>query len=496
MQRILLVVLALLLTACQRGPDANQIENDLRARLSESFSDGALTLKQVQRLGSANDANAPPGESRRIVYFNAQLSVERDQDFGSWDAPGVASMVSLLGTGPRGLAGIQSGGNTRGDILSARGSMIYRDADGGWQPVVPQGFNAPRLPTTGEGADMPQAEQLATAISTALNLSPGGTSVAARRIINEEVARSLGNIRSRISRLENGFPLASGPDQGQYARFANAWSVNLADMGIKLQPLITTGGVENLLLLRDDLTVLALSQSDVVFEAFSGTGAFQADVPNDRLRALASLFPEPMHVLVSDAGALRTIADFKGRRVSLGQTGSASRQTALAVLAAHGLGPNDVVDAGELNLAAGLQALRDGRIDALLQVIGEPADQIRAAAERVGLRFLALEETAIESLLASRPGTFAHALPAGTYPMQKDVVPTIAVSGMLVANTSLTDAEVAAIIRQLFDPENLWLQNGSIQGTQLSPGTAARGLTIPIHPGAEPVLKGLRESER
>lgn len=496
MKRILLIVLALLLTACQRGPDATQIEGDLRARLAEAFSDDTMTLKRVERLGSANDANAPAGETRRIVYFNAELAVERDQDFGSWEAPGVASMVSLLGTGPRGLAGIQSGGNTRGDILTARGSMIYRDADGGWAPVVPQGYSAPRLPTTGEGADMPQADQLAVAISTALNLSPGGTSAAARRIINEEVARSLGNIHGRISRLENGFPLASGPDQGQYARFANAWSANLVDVGIKLQPLITTGGVENLFLLRDDLTVLALSQSDVVLEAFSGTGAFQEDGPNDRLRALASLFPEPMHVLVSDAGAIRAIAELKGKRVSLGQTGSASRQTALAVLAAHGLGRNDIVDAGELNLGEGLQALRDGRIDALLQVIGEPADQIRAAAERVGLRFLALDEAAIENLVASRPGTFAHTLPAGTYPMQKDAVPTIAVSSMLLANTSLTDAEVAVIIRQLFDPDNHWLQNGSIQGSQLSLGTAARGLTIPIHSGADPVLKDLSESKR
>lgn len=493
MKRIILVVLALLLTACQRGPDATQIETDLRARLAETFSDSAVSLERVQRLGSGNDAHAPEGETRRIVYFKAELMVDRDQDFGSWDAPGVASMVSLLGTGPRGLAGIKSGGNARGDILTARGSMIYRDTDGGWKPVVPQGYSAPRLPSSAEGADIPQADQLATAISTALNLSPGGTSAAARRIINEEVARSLGNIRGRISRLENGFPLASGPDQGQYARFANAWSASLPDAGIKLQPLITTGGVENLFLLRDDLTILALSQGDVTFEAFSGSGPFAEDGPNDRLRALASLFPEPMHVLVSDAGGLRALADLRGRRVSLGQPGSASRQTALAVLTAHGLGPGDIVEGGELNLAAGLQALRDGRIDALLQVIGEPADQIRAAAETVGLRLLPLDADAIERLLETRPGTFAHDLPAGTYPMQHDAVPTIAVSGMLLSNAGLTDAEAAAIIRQLFDPANPWLQKGSIQGTQLSPGNATRGLTIPMHPGAEQALKALGE---
>lgn len=496
MRPLLLIVLALLLTACQRGPDTSQIEGDLRARLVETFSDKEVTLTRLQRLGSANDANAVADEPRRIVYFKAELMVERDLDFGSWDAPGVASMVSLLGTGPRGLSGIHTGGNARGDILTARGSMIYRDIDGRWEPVAPQGYNAPRLPTSAEGAEVAQADQLASAISTALNLSPGGTSNAARRIINEEVARSLGNIRGRISRLENGFPLASGPDQGQYARFANAWSANIMSMGIKLQPLITTGGVENLILLRDDLTILALSQSDIAFEAFTGVGAFSADGPDERLRALASLFPEPLHVLVSRAGDLHSIADLQGKRVSLGQTGSASRQTALAVLAAHGLGAQDIIDAGELNLASGLLALRDGRIDALLQVIGDPADQIRAAAETVGLRFLPLDNVAIEALTASRPGTFPHALQPGTYPMQEHAVPTIAVSGMLLSNAGLTSGEAAALVRQLFDPATEWLAQGSIQGAQLSPSQATRALTIPMHPGAEQALKELRESGR
>ncbi|WP_200387294.1 TAXI family TRAP transporter solute-binding subunit [Thiocapsa imhoffii] len=495
MKRMLLILLVLTLTACEHGPDATQIESDLDARLAETFGDTALTLQQVRRLGSANDANAPQGETRRIVYFNAQLRVDRDQNFGAWDAPGVANLVSLLGTGPRGLTGIQAGGNVRGDILGARGSLIYRESAHGWEPVVPQGFSAPRLPTTGEGAEMAQDEQLAAAISTALNLSPGGTSVAARRIIHDEVARSLGNIRGRISRLEHGFPLASGPDQGQYARFANAWSVNLMDSGVKLQPLLTSGGVENLMLLRDDLTVLALSQSDVVYEAFVGLGAFAEDGPNHGLRALASLFPEPLHVVVRNASDLHRFADLKGRRISIGPPGSASHQTARAVLAAYGLGPDDLRNAADLTLAEGLRALRDGRIDALLQVIGEPADQIRAAAETLDLRFLPLDEDAIERLMASRPGIFAHRLRPGTYPKQRNAIATIAVSAMLLADTSLTDREAAFFIRQLFDPANRWLTLGSIQGTQLSLDHATRGLMIPLHAGAEEALMDLGDSE-
>lgn len=126
-----------------------------------------------------------------------------------------------------------------------------------------------------------------------------------------------------------------------------------------------------------------------------------------------------MHVLVRADGPLQSITDLRGKRVNLGLPGSASRLTALAVLAAHGLQPEDLGAA--LDLQQGLTALRDGEQDALVQIIGAPADNIRAASESFALRLLPLQASAISRLQQERPGSFAFTLPAGTYPQQKPV---------------------------------------------------------------------------
>lgn len=490
MLRMLAIALLALLAACSRGPDQTSLEADLRQRLEQAFPAASLSLSALQRRGSASDVNAPDGERRVLIYFDAELRLERDLDFGSWDSPGVASLISALGAGPRGLSGIESGGNRRGDLLRAHGSLIYREQDGAWLAVVPQGFTAPRAPQASNASST--RESLVQAIGTALNLSPGGTGSTERQIISDELERSLNNIQGRLSRLQHGYPLAGGPESGQYASFARAMSAGLLEQGMKVQPLTTEGGLDNLRLLRSGDVLLALSQSDAAHFAVSGAGPFEDVGPDRNLRALASLYPEPVHVLVRADSALRSIADLRGKRISIGLPGSASQHTALAVLAAHGLQPGDFAELRRLDLQQALGALRERQLDALIQVIGSPADNIRAASEAFALRLLPLDGGAISRLQQERPGSFAYQLPRGSYPGQTEPLATLAVSSLLLANQQLTGREVELLVGQLFSLKAQWLQHGSIQGTQLSADNALRGLGVPLHEGAERALQKLK----
>ena len=483
MRKFLLLMACLMLAACSRGPDASTLQADLKARLQQVFG-SQLQLRDVQRRGSATDSQAPADTERLIVYFDAELELEQAYDFSAWDSPGAASLLSLLGAGPRGITGILSGGNQAGDRLRAHGSLIYQRQGDGWQALVAQGFSQPQQPRNEQSDD----SQLISAITTALNLSPGGTSEQTRKIIQEEVLVALGNIKGRLSRLENGYALASGPAYGQYSRFADAFSRLLQPHKIKLSSLLTDGGLDNLQLLRAGKVQLALSQSDTAYQALHGIGPFARDGADTQLRALASLYPEPVHVLVRSDGPQR-IAELRGKRVNLGLPGSASRDTALAVLAAHGLQPSDLASSSELDLQSALSALRDGQLDALLQVIGIPADTIRSASDALDLRLLALEQQAIATLQKSRPGTFAFTLPAGSYPRQQEAVATLAVSSLLLTEQPLTNHEAQQLLSLLFTPGTQWLSLGSVQGSQLSAKQSLTAIGIPLHPGALEVLK-------
>ncbi|WP_394559621.1 TAXI family TRAP transporter solute-binding subunit [Aquipseudomonas alcaligenes] len=492
MRRMLLLIAIVLLAACSRGPDQQALENDLRQRLQQAFPGDKLSLVALHRRGSADDAHDAPGEDRLLVYFDAELRVEHDLDFGSWDSPGVASLVSVLGAGPRGLRGIESGGNRQGDRLLAHGSLIYQQRDGAWQAVVPQGFSAPRAPQT--SSTVTPREALVQAIGTALNLSHGGTGGAERKVISEELERSLTNIQGRLGRLQNGYPLAGGPESGQYSSFAQAMSLALREHGLNILPLTTEGGLENLRLLQEGEVVLALSQSDMAHLAVSGAGPFAERGLDHNLRALASLYPEPVHVLVRADSDLHDIAALRGKRVSLGTPNSASRATAIAVLSAHNLQPQDLALAADFSLQQALAELRDGRLDALIQVIGSPADSIRAASEDVPLRLLPLADEAIARLQGERPGSYAYQLPAASYPGQDQALSTLAVSSLLLSNQQLTNHEVELLLSQLFASHREWLQYGSVQGGQLSPENAMRGLGVPLHEGAEKTIRQLRSA--
>nr|MBP8184910.1 TAXI family TRAP transporter solute-binding subunit [Pseudomonas sp.] len=330
MRPLLVLFSCLLLMACTRGPDQTRLQADLGAQLQQVFGT-QLQLTELHRRGSATDTQAPNGSERLLVYYDAQLTLTHDYDFGAWDSPGAASLLSTLGAGPRGIDGILSGGNRANDVLRVHGSLIYQRHADGWQPVVAQGFKQPQQAKTAASDNSP----LIAAISTALNLAPGGSSGQTQAVIRDEINRTLANIQGRLSRQEQGYAVASGAEYGQYNRFASALAVLLSENNIKLSPLLTEGGLDNLRMLREGRVQLAISQSDSAYQAVHGSGAFQQDGPNLSLRALASLYPEPLHVLVRADGPA-SVRELQGKQVSLGPQGSASRATAEAVLSAYG----------------------------------------------------------------------------------------------------------------------------------------------------------------
>ncbi len=481
MPRIFLLGLFLLLAACGRGPDGDTVRHDLDQRLQQTLGTDSIRIVDFRRQGSASDAHQPEDSERRVVYFDATLELNQDRDFSRWDIPGVASLVSLLGAGPRGLSGIESGGNHRGDQLKVHGSMIYQKTADGWQLHTPQGFSRAPVEQPANAADT-QREQLINAISTALHLAPEGIGLKERKIIDEEMARGLNSIEARIARSQNGFALASGPESGQYSRFAEALAKLAKERKVIIRPLLTEGGIANLQMLRDGSTTLALSQSDAAWQAFNGLGPFAGQGTYSSLRVLANLYPEPVQVLVRVDGP-QDILQLRGKRINLGLPGSASRDTALAVLAAHGLQPQDFAEVTSLDLQEALTALRDGNIDGLIQIIGLPADAIRAASEDLDLRLLPLQAEAIEQLLQSRPGSFPFSIAEGSYPQQSSAVLTLAVSSLLLSDASLASKEAEQLDRLIFEPGLGWLQLGSIQGAQIAPAHAQHSYGLPLHDG-------------
>jgi len=160
------------------------------------------------------------------------------------------------------------------------------------------------------------------------------------------------------------------------------------------------------------------------------------------------------------------------------------------VLEAHGLGIGDIKPF-ELALGDALVALGRKEVDAVIQVIGVPADAIRDALAELQLRFVPLAERAVTALVAAQAGYFAFTIPPGAYPTQAQGVRTVATAALLLAGTDLSESEVGGLTRLVFAKGRDFAARGSAQGTQVSPATARQGLSIPLHGAAGKALDAM-----
>lgn len=221
---------------------------------------------------------------------------------------------------------------------------------------------------------------------------------AQRAVIEQELAAAHAAIRARLVRAADGYAIAAGAEHGQYLRFAQALSDETAARTV---PLITRGGEENLRLLRTGKVSLALAQGDVALDAYEGKGNFGADGPHAALQAVGSLYPEPVHVLV--------------RRGCLRLGGGPSRPAGRGWPAGFGLAHHGAARAagprarprrhrgGRAGIGDALVALRQKNVDAVMQVIGVPADSVRDALTAVSLRLLPLSAQAVAARSRSAP---------------------------------------------------------------------------------------------
>jgi len=487
MRRLLALALLSLLAACSRGPQTQALQQDVATRLAAAMPADTLVLDALSRRGSQADSKAPGGEERRIVYFDADLKLAKDYDFGGWDSPGVAGVVSALGTGPKGLVGVVGGGNKAGDVIKAHGSATYKREGDSWLLVAPPGHRVVAAPDYASGAPRPAPEKMLEAMRNVIASAPPETSAATREVILQELEGAHAAIRARLARSSQGYAIAAGANGGQYLRFVQS----LDGPGHKVVALVTAGGEENLRLVRDGRAPMGLAQGDSALLAFQGKGAFSKEGPYTALRAIGSLYPEAVHVVVRADGPLRAMADLAGKRVSIGVPGSASRSTALAVLQAHGLEPGKLAKAVELPLNEALTALQARQIDAVVQIIGVPSDSLRDAGVAMPLRLLPLDGAAVQALAKGSPAFFPYALPKGSYPTQENEVRTAGVAAILLAGAELTDAEVGAITRFIYQSGKDLPARGSAQGAQVAAANARLGLAVPLHPSAAQVLDTL-----
>jgi TRAP transporter TAXI family solute receptor len=259
--------------------------------------------------------------------------------------------------------------------------------------------------------------------------------------------------------------------------------------GLVATAVASNGSVANINGIQGGSLESGFTQSDVAYWAYTGTGVYEGKPKVSGLRLIANLYPESIHIVARKGANIRTVADLRGKRVSLDEPGSGTLVDARIILGAYGITEKDI-KAEYLKPNQSGDKLRDGGLDAFFFVGGYPTGAIaELAAAGTGIELVPVAGPEIDKMRAEYAFFAPDTIPANTYKGVAEVK-TLAVGAQWVTS----DKQDATLVYEL--TKALWngnsrklLDAGHAKGKVITRENAVLGAGIPFHPGAERFYK-------
>jgi len=249
----------------------------------------------------------------------------------------------------------------------------------------------------------------------------------------------------------------------------------------------TTASVFNNAAVQNGELEAGLAAADVTRSMYLGEGKFEGK-PHPKLRIIANLFPEDLHLVMPVGSSINDLGDLEGKRVGIAQAGSGTQVAVLQMLEAWGI-TRDNIDEAELNNSQSAERLADGQLDAYFYAAGWPVAAMVQLASTKGMSLHSFTDEDLAKINGIIPAYIPSEIPGGVYEGVDATVKTPAVSAMLVVSSDLDEELVYGITKALWnDNTRKLLDNGHAKGKQITPDTALDGVSalgVPLHSGAE-----------
>ena len=273
----------------------------------------------------------------------------------------------------------------------------------------------------------------------------------------------------------------TGGEAGTYYGFGSVLAQKVSDVTSTNVTAITSGGsAANIDAIDIGDAQLGFSQSDVLAYAYAGERTFEEIGAIDSFSIVAPLYMEQVQIVTLNPD-IKTVADLKGKAVSIGAAGSGVYFNAIDVLGAYGLTEDDIKPTYQ-SFGDSAEALQDGQIDAAFVVAGAPTTAITSLAASKSVYLVSLDDEHIDALIEASPFYSKAVIPADTYGMPEDAT-TVAVSAVVIASNDVADVDVYNFLCGVY--ENLDdLAKVHDKANELSLEFASSFVGVPYHAGA------------
>ena len=249
----------------------------------------------------------------------------------------------------------------------------------------------------------------------------------------------------------------------------------------------TTASVFNNAAVQNGELEAGLAAADVTREMYLGIGTFEGK-KHEKLRLVANLFPEDLHLVMPKDATLNGLGDLAGKRVGIAQAGSGTQVAVLKMLEQWGV-TRDNMEEAELNNSQSAERLADGQLDAFFYAAGWPVAAMVQLASTKGMTLYSFSDQDMKTINEAVPAYIPSKIPGGVYEGIDNDTMTPAVSAFLVVSSDLSDDLVYGITKALWNSNTRkLLDNGHAKGKLITQETALNGvdsLGVPLHPGAE-----------
>ena len=257
--------------------------------------------------------------------------------------------------------------------------------------------------------------------------------------------------------------------------------------GINVNAVSTGGSKDNIQGIDVGDYQLGTVQSDVMHYAWNGTRSFEEDGKVETFRTVAGIYAEAVQ-LVTVNPDIKSVADLKDKKVSIGAPGSGVFFNAMDVLAAAGLSEKDIKPQYQ-NFDESADALKDGKIDAAFIVAGAPTPAItELSMTNDNVRIVPIDGDIAEKLMKDNTFYSVYKIPAETYKNQTEEITTVTVKATLIVSAHASEDDVYNLTAAIFDNIEA-IAKEHAKGAELSLENATDGLTVPFHAGAAKYFK-------
>ena len=244
----------------------------------------------------------------------------------------------------------------------------------------------------------------------------------------------------------------------------------------------TKASAENLNLLQAGRGEIAFTLADSLSDAWKGDKEAGFAAPLSKLRAVAGIYSNYIQIVANADAGIKTMADLKGKRISVGAPKSGTELNARAILKAAGLAYSDFAKVEYLPFGESVELMKNRQLDVTLQSAGLGVSSIRDLATAVKIIVVPVPADTVAKV--GDAAYQAATIPANTYDGQTSDVPTVAIRNFLVSHSGVSNEDAYQMAKSMYEnlPTMVAAHNAA-KGIQRD--TAMQGTTVPFHPGAE-----------